>query len=78
MEKYKKKERLFALLPVIILVLTVFFAGSPVKAEQKTHTIWFFFENDSTIVVASVPVMLLYPLVQKHLVKGVMIGAVKG
>ena len=45
MEKYKKKERLFALLPVIILVLTVFFAGSPVKAEQKTHTIWFFFEN---------------------------------
>ena len=32
----------------------------------------------STIVVASVPVMLLYPLVQKHLVKGVMIGAVKG
>ena len=47
MEKYKKKERLFALLPVIILVLTVFFAGSPVKAEQKTHTIWFFFENVS-------------------------------
>lgn len=45
MEKYKKKERLFALLPVIILVLTVFFAGSPVKAEEKTHTIWFFFEN---------------------------------
>lgn len=32
----------------------------------------------STIVVASLPVMLLYPLVQKHLVKGVMIGAVKG
>ena len=45
MEKYKKKEGLFALLPVIILVLTVFFAGSPVKAEEKTHTIWFFFEN---------------------------------
>lgn len=32
----------------------------------------------STMVVASVPVMLLYPLIQKHLVKGVMIGAVKG
>ena len=32
----------------------------------------------STIVVASLPVMLLYPLIQKHLVKGVMIGAVKG
>ena len=32
----------------------------------------------STIVVASLPVMLLYPFVQKHLVKGVMIGSVKG
>lgn len=32
----------------------------------------------STMVVASLPVMLLYPLIQKHLVKGVMIGAVKG
>ena len=32
----------------------------------------------STMVVASVPVMLLYPLIQKDLVKGVMIGAVKG
>ena len=32
----------------------------------------------STIVVASLPVILFYPLIQKHLVKGVMIGAVKG
>ncbi len=32
----------------------------------------------STIVVASLPVMLLYPLIQKHLIKGMMIGAVKG
>ena len=28
MEKYKKKEGLFALLPVIILVLTVFSQGA--------------------------------------------------
>lgn len=32
----------------------------------------------STIVVASIPVLLLYPLAQKHLVKGAMIGSVKG
>lgn len=32
----------------------------------------------SLIIVSSVPVMLLYPFVQKHFVKGVMIGAVKG
>ena len=31
----------------------------------------------SLIVVASVPVMLIYPFVQKHFVKGMMIGSVK-
>ena len=30
------------------------------------------------IIVASVPVLLLYPFVQKHYVRGVMIGAIKG
>jgi len=28
--------------------------------------------------VASVPVMCIYPFVQKHFVKGVTVGAVKG
>ena len=32
----------------------------------------------ATIVVASLPVVMLYPAIQKHLVKGVMVGAVKG
>jgi multiple sugar transport system permease protein/putative aldouronate transport system permease protein len=32
----------------------------------------------AVIVVASVPVMLLYPFVQKYFVKGVMIGSIKG
>jgi multiple sugar transport system permease protein/putative aldouronate transport system permease protein len=32
----------------------------------------------SLIVVASLPVMLLYPFVQKYFVRGVMIGALKG
>lgn len=30
------------------------------------------------IIIASVPVIAIYPLVQKHLVKGMMIGSVKG
>jgi ABC-type glycerol-3-phosphate transport system permease component len=30
------------------------------------------------IVVASVPVLALYPLVQKYFIKGIMIGAIKG
>jgi ABC-type glycerol-3-phosphate transport system permease component len=32
----------------------------------------------SVIVVASASVMAIYPFVQKHFVRGVMIGAVKG
>ena len=32
----------------------------------------------SLIVVASLPVLLIYPFVQKHFVKGMMIGSVKG
>lgn len=30
------------------------------------------------IIVASVPVLMIYPFIQKHFVKGVMIGSVKG
>ena len=32
----------------------------------------------ATIVVATVPILLVYPFVQKYFVKGVMIGAIKG
>ena len=32
----------------------------------------------SVIIVSSLPVLLIYPFVQKYFVKGVMIGAVKG
>lgn len=30
------------------------------------------------IIVATIPVLLVYPLVQKHFVRGIMIGAIKG
>lgn len=32
----------------------------------------------AVIIVASVPVLIIYPFVQKHFVKGVMIGSIKG
>ena len=32
----------------------------------------------ATVVVSTLPVMLIYPFVQKYFVKGVMVGAVKG
>ena len=30
------------------------------------------------VIVASIPLMIIYPFVQKYFVKGVLIGAVKG
>ncbi|MEK8128506.1 carbohydrate ABC transporter permease [Paenibacillus filicis] len=32
----------------------------------------------ATIMVATIPILLVYPLIQKHFIKGAMIGSVKG
>ena len=32
----------------------------------------------SVVIVASIPVLILYPFLQKYFVKGVMVGAIKG
>ena len=32
----------------------------------------------ATIIVSTIPILCIYPLLQKHFVKGVMIGAIKG
>ena len=32
----------------------------------------------AVIVISSLPMLILYPFIQKHFVKGVMIGAIKG
>ena len=42
------------------------------RAEMKTLLQY------SLIIVSSVPVMILYPFIQKHFVKGVMMGSIKG
>ncbi len=34
--------------------------------------------KNSLIVVSSIPMLILYPFVQKHFVKGIMVGSVKG
>ena len=34
--------------------------------------------TSATIVISTVPILVLYPLLQKHFVKGITIGSVKG
>ena len=48
-------------------------AGQMGDHEQIAESIKY-----ATTVVATVPILLLYPFLQKHFVKGVMIGSVKG
>lgn len=43
------------------------------KAAQRGQSMKY-----AAIIFSSIPVLILYPFVQKHFVKGVMIGAVKG
>ena len=43
-----------------------------------TENITEFSIRAGTIVVSTVPILLVYPFLQKHFVKGVMIGSVKG
>lgn len=44
-----------------------------VVANSYTETIKY-----AAVVISSVPIMLVYPFLQKHFAKGVMVGAVKG
>ena len=50
---------------------------NPDAAEEAMHvnteTI-----KATTVIVATVPILVVYPFIQKYFVKGVMIGAVKG
>lgn len=50
-------------------------AGVNVRAQQNTNAETI---KAANIVVATLPILIVYPFVQKYFVKGVMIGGVKG
>lgn len=77
---YLSKE---ALMPMQILLRRVLIQASTELAGGDTQA----FENQAvatlqiryvTIVVATLPILCIYPFLQKYFVKGVMLGAVKG
>ena len=75
-----------AALPVILrelLVVNVTGEANKAVTEEDMEHLFEIMEQQnlmkySVIVVASLPVMIIYPFVQKFFVKGVMIGSVKG
>mgnify|MGYP006277074041 CR=1 FL=1 len=79
---YLRDEKLWPLQLVLrrILILQQNLANDPESAGTISGE---FFDRAelvkyALIVVASVPMLVLYPFVQKHFVRGVMIGSVKG
>ena len=48
-------------------------AAKQIKVDDYAETIKY-----STIILTTVPVLCIYPFLQRFFVKGVMIGAVKG
>lgn len=61
-----------------ILVLNMG-VGSPQDVErQRELQLFSYLLKYSTIVVASLPMMIAYPFVQRFFIRGIMIGAIKG
>lgn len=50
-------------------------AGVNVRVQQSTNDVTI---KAGSIIVSTVPILIVYPFVQKYFVKGVMIGGVKG
>ncbi|MGM0882172.1 MAG: carbohydrate ABC transporter permease [Bacillota bacterium] len=78
---YLRSEKLFPLQYVLrnLLILNASDPEMLVNTAQKARVQGFEqVLKYAMIVFASVPVLIMYPFVQKHFVKGVMIGSLKG
>lgn len=67
-------------LQVVIKKLIVDLKGITAKADSIDQSLLEYSEETvvyASIVVSAVPMLLLYPFIQKYFVKGVMVGAVK-
>ena len=77
---YLRDEKLFPLQLILrdILIHNLGL-GDPTNVEEQLERLYFsLLLKYSVIVVASVPVMAIYPFAQKYFIRGIMIGALKG
>lgn len=67
---------------VVIKKLIVDMQGLSIKNDSVDAGLFNTFSNEGLlyagIVVSALPMLILYPFIQKHFTKGVMVGAVKG
>lgn len=62
-----------------ILIQNVVFEGDPLELEDSMRRAYMLqVMRYGLIVVSSVPMLIMYPFVQRYFVQGVMIGALKG
>lgn len=69
----KMKEPLQLVLRQILIINDLSDMGVGEDTEMVSETI-----KHATIIVSTVPILALYPFLQKYFVKGMMVGAVKG
>ena len=69
----KMKEPLQLVLRQILIINDMSDMGVGEDTEMISETI-----KHATIIVSTVPILALYPFLQKYFVKGMMVGAVKG
>jgi putative aldouronate transport system permease protein len=77
---YLKSNALYPLQLVLrdVLILNMGLGNPNDVSEQQERLYFGYLLKYSTIMAASAPLMLAYPFVQKHFVKGMMIGSIKG
>ncbi len=75
----QEKYPLQLVLRRILLLSQVDFSSSNLDPEMIRKNMYLSeMLKYGTIIVSTVPIMIIYPFIQKYFVKGVMIGAVKG
>ena len=72
----RAKYPLQVILREILILNESIMSESGTVAEELKNMVYVV--RYGVIIVSSLPLLILYPFVQKHFVKGVMIGAVKG
>ncbi|MBA2944164.1 carbohydrate ABC transporter permease [Paenibacillus sp. CGMCC 1.16610] len=77
---YLKTQSLYPLQLILrgILILNSAASGNIDAAEQLRRQQFADLTKYSLIVIASLPVLVIYPFVQRYFVKGMLIGSVKG